>query len=71
MLIPKIVKKALDRLQHPKPIKPQYAPYFWKVPEYGKRPQIAPYPMIATLLTKIPQKNTVYCGNHIILCLIS
>ena len=31
------VRKALYRLQHPKPKRPQYAPHCWSVPENGKR----------------------------------
>ena len=36
------VRKALDRLQHPKPKRPQYVPHLWSVPAYEKRLQIAP-----------------------------
>ena len=36
------VKKELDWLQHPKLKIPQYAPYRWTVPAYGKRLQMAP-----------------------------
>ena len=42
--MPEYVKKALDRLQHPKPKIPQYAPHLWTVPTYGKRLQMAPDP---------------------------
>ena len=42
--MPESVKKVLDRLQHPKPKIPQYAPHFWIVPAYVKRLQMAPYP---------------------------
>ena len=41
--IPEHVKKALDRLQHPRPNRPQYDPHRWTVPSYGKRLQMAPY----------------------------
>ena len=35
-------RKALDRLQHPKPQIPQYAPHRWSAPVYGKRLQMVP-----------------------------
>ena len=35
-------RKALDRLQHHNPKRPQYAPYRWSVPAYGKIPQMKP-----------------------------
>ena len=46
------VKKALDRLQHPKTKRPQYAPYLWRVPTYGIRLQMAPDPDNSKLLDK-------------------
>ena len=42
--MPDYVSKVLNRLQHPKPKRPQYAPHFWSVPAYGKRLQMAPDP---------------------------
>ena len=36
------VSKVLDRLQHLKPKRYQYAPHSWSVPAYGKRIQIVP-----------------------------
>ena len=36
------VRKALDRLQHPKRKRPQYAPHLWTFPAYVKRLQMAP-----------------------------
>ena len=39
--MPDYVRKALDRLQHPKPKRPQYAPHRWSVPVYRKRLQMA------------------------------
>ena len=39
--MPDYVRKALDRLQHPNPKIPQYAPHCWSVPAYGKRLQMA------------------------------
>ena len=50
--MPEYVKKALDRLQHPKPKRPQYAPHFWTVPAYGKILQIVPDPDYSNLLDK-------------------
>ena len=35
--MPDYVSKAMDWLQYPKPKRPQYAPYRWSVPAYGKR----------------------------------
>ena len=35
------LRKVMDRIQHPKPKRPQYAPHRWSVPAYGKRPQMA------------------------------
>ena len=40
--MPEYVRKALDRLQHPKPQIPQYAPHRWSAPAYGKRLQMVP-----------------------------
>ena len=36
------VKKALDRLKNCNTKRSQYAPHYWSVPAYGKRPQMAP-----------------------------
>ena len=70
--MPDYVRKALDRLQHPKPKTPQYAPHRWSVPAYGKRLQMATYPDERDLLDKEGhQKNTVYCGYHALLCTVS
>ena len=41
--MPEHLKKAMDRLQHPEPKRPQYVPHQWTVPYYGKILQIAPY----------------------------
>ena len=54
--MPEYVKKALDRLQHPKPTRPQNFPYRWKVPEYGKRLHMAPYPYDSNILDNKPTK---------------
>ena len=40
--MPDYVRKALGRLQRPKPKRPEYAPHCWSVPAYGKMLQIAP-----------------------------
>ena len=56
ILIPEYVKKSLDRLQHPKPKRPQYDPHRWIVPAYGKILQMAPDTDIALFLTKSPPK---------------
>ena len=38
------IQKALIRLNHTDPKKPQYAPHRWTDPAYGQRLQMAPYP---------------------------
>ena len=40
--MPDYARKALDRLQHPKKKRPQYAPHRWTFHAYGKRLQMAP-----------------------------
>ena len=40
--MPYDVSEALDRIQHPNPKRPQYDPYCWTVPAFGKRLQMAP-----------------------------
>ena len=53
------MEKVLDRLQHPKPKRPKYAPHHWTVPSCGKGLQMAPDPDDSDLLenkaTKIIQ----------------
>ena len=44
------VIKALHKLQHAFPSKPQYAPHKWTVPIYGKNRQFAPDPDTNQLL---------------------
>ena len=39
--MPKYIPALLQKLQHPKPTKPQYAPHPWVVPAYGQRIQMA------------------------------
>ena len=36
------IDKLLDRIKHPRPSKPQYAPHRWTTPAYGQRLQLAP-----------------------------
>ena len=64
--MPKYVKKALDRLQHPKPKISQYDPHRWTVPTYGKRLQMAPYPDNSEILDyKATNKIKSIVGNMI------
>ena len=42
--IPEYIPKALTRLNHPAPKKPQYAPHSWTAPAYEQRLQMAPDP---------------------------
>ena len=58
--MPHYVRKALDRLQHPNPKRPQYAPHLWTVPDYGKRLQMAPDPDESNLLDKNSTKRIQY-----------
>ena len=46
------MKKALDIHRHTKPKRPQYAPYRWTVPEYGKCLKMSPDPYYSDLLDK-------------------
>ena len=39
--MPKYIPALLQKLQHPKPAKPQYAPHPWVVPAYGQHIQMA------------------------------
>ena len=39
--MPKYIPTLLQKLQHPKPAKPQYAPHLWVIPAYGQRIQMA------------------------------
>ena len=38
--MPEYIQKALTRLNHPAPKKPQYAPHMWTAPTYGQRLQM-------------------------------
>ena len=55
--MPEYVKKALDRLQHPKPKISQHAPHLWTVPTHEKIPQIAPDPYDNYILDKKPTEK--------------
>ena len=55
--MPKYVKKVLNRLQNPKPKRPQYAPHLCKVSTYVKIPQMAPDPYDRNILTRNPPKE--------------
>ena len=55
--MPDYVRKYLDRLQHPRPKRPQYAPHLWSVPAYVKRLQMEPDPDKSDLLDKIYTKR--------------
>ena len=54
--LPEYVKKDLDRLQYPKPKKPQYSPHRWTVPTYVKRLQMTLDPENSEPLDKKPTK---------------
>ena len=66
ILIPEYVKKALDIIQHPKPKIPQYAPHFWTVPAYWKRPQMSPYPDNSNIIDNKSTKR-IQCTVGIII----
>ena len=55
--MPDYVRKALDRLQHPKPKIPQYAPHRSTVPAYEKRLPMAPNIDKSNLLDKNSTKR--------------
>jgi hypothetical protein len=42
--MPRYIKDALHKFQHPLPKRPQYAPHNWMVPSYGHCIQYAPLP---------------------------
>ena len=56
-LNPGYVMKAMDRLQHPKTQRHQYAPHRLSVPAYGKRLQMAPDPDNIDLIDKKATKR--------------
>ena len=58
--MPGYVRKSLDRLQHPKSKRSQYAPHWWSVPAYGKRLQMAPDPDESDILDKNDTKIIQY-----------
>ena len=55
--MPDYVRKFMDRLQHPKLKRLQYAPHRWSVPAYGKILQMAPDPDKSGILDKNPTKR--------------
>ena len=55
--MPEYVKKALDRLQHPNPKVPQYAPHLWTFPAYGNRIHMAPYTENINIIEKNSAKR--------------
>ena len=50
--MPEYIPKALTRLNHPAPKKPQYSPHRWTAPSYGQRLQMAPDPDSSELLNQ-------------------
>ena len=50
--MPDYVRKFPDRLQHPNPKRPQYAPHCWSVPVYVKRLRMALDPDESDILDK-------------------
>ena len=54
--------KTLDRLQHPPPSKPQFAPHKWNKPIYGKHTQLAPSPDTSQQLSA---KDTKYIQSAV------
>ena len=40
--MPGYIASTLERLQHPKPARPQHAPHQWTQPAYGQKLQLAP-----------------------------
>ena len=48
--MPNYIKKVLERLQHPKPARPQFSPQDWTKPAYGAKVQYAPSPPPSPLL---------------------
>ena len=50
--MPDYVRKALDRLKHPKTKIPQYAPHLWSVPVYVKILQMTPDPDKSNIFDK-------------------
>jgi hypothetical protein len=51
--------KALQRLQHQKPKRPQYPPHAWNKPVYGKSQQLAPEPDTTELLNDDASKKYI------------
>ena len=55
--MPGYISKLRDRLSHPYPPRPQYAPHRWTQPAYGKKTQFAPEPDLTAWLD---QQGTHY-----------
>jgi hypothetical protein len=56
--MPGYIAATLERLQHPKPLRPQHAPHQWTQPAYGQKLQLAPIdetPKLDKLGTKFVQ----------------
>ena len=49
--------KAMDRLQHPKPKRPQYEPHSWSFTAYGKRLKMSQDPNESTIIWKMATKR--------------
>ena len=54
--MPKYATKALERLQHPTPPKPQNAPHQYTPPQYGAKAQYTKVPNTSPLLDKKGKK---------------
>ena len=48
--MPNYITKVLERLQHPKPARPQFSPQDWTKPTYGAKVQYAPSPSSSPFL---------------------
>ena len=64
--MPKYVQNALAKYQHKPPSKPQYAPYKYNEPVYGRKVQYAPIPEVSPVL---PSKQTQQVQSKIGTCL--
>ena len=62
--MPEYVKQVLDRLQHPRPNRPQYAPHLCTVDSYGKILQMeTDIDNIKLLVKKTTQRIHYIVGN--------
>jgi hypothetical protein len=46
--IPGFIERALQRVQHPTPTRPEHAPHAWQKPTYGAKHNISPWPRLCT-----------------------